>query len=233
MTVFTYVPDFPAQETTTPRVSQLAYPSYEQRTTFGINPLQDSWSLTFSGRTAADRDGIYAFLKARAGIEPFEWETPFGETGSFICSSWDTTLDSCNYNTITATFELQYVPGGPNLTLPAVPAAAFSYIPEFSAQQSFDSRARTTTFGDGYRQRVAFGLLPQEEAWNLSFQNRTNAERGQIRDYLRGAKGVTAFTWTDPRSGEVGKFVCNEWSTEYVNFNNSNINATFRRVFEP
>jgi phage-related protein len=233
MPTFTYVPDFPAQESTTPRVSRLAYPNYEQRTTFGLNPLQDSWSLTFSGRTAADRDGIYSFLQARAGTEPFQWETPFGETGSFICSSWSTTLDSCDYSTIAATFEVQYVPAGPNLTLPAAPAVAFSYKPEFSAQQSFDSRARVTAFGDGYRQRVVFGLQPQEEAWRLSFQNRTNAERGQIRDYLRGAKGVTAFAWTDPRSGQAARFVCDEWSIEYVNFNNSNIDATFRRVFEP
>lgn len=233
MATFTYVPDFPVQESTTPRASRLVYPSYEQRTTFGINPLQDSWNLTFSGRTAADRDGIYAFLQTRAGTEPFQWETPFGETGTFICSSWDTTLDSCNYSTITATFELQYVPSGPNLTLPAAPSTAFSYVPEFSAQQSFDTKARTAAFGDGYRQRVVFGLQPQEESWRLSFQSRTNAQRGQIRDYLRGAKGVTAFTWTDPRSGQAAKFVCSEWSTEYVNFNNNNIEATFRRVFEP
>jgi phage-related protein len=233
MAIFTYTSDFPARESTAPRVSRTAYPNYEQRTTFGINPLQDTWDLTFSGRTSADRDGIYDFLKARAGVEPFEWETPFGETGSFICSSWDTILDSCNYSTITATFELQYVPGGPNLTLPAEPAVAFSYAPEFSAQHSYDSRAQTTKFGDGYRQRIVFGMQPQEESWQLSFESRTNAERGQIRDYLRGAKGVTAFAWTDPRSGEAGKFVCDEWTVEYVNFNNSNISAKFRRVFEP
>ena len=233
MPTFTYVPDFPVQESSTPRASQTAFPHYEQRTTFGINPLQDSWSLTFSGRTAADRDGIYAFLKARAGTEPFEWETPFGETGTFICSSWNTTLDSCDYNTIAATFELQYVPGGPNLTLPAAPTVAFSWIPEFAAEHSFDSQARVTAFGDGYRQRITFGLQPQLEEWRLSFERRTNTERDQIRDYLRGAKGVTAFTWTDPRSGETGKFVCSEWSTEYVNFNNSTISATFRRLFEP
>lgn len=233
MATFTYAPDFPAQESTTPRVSRTFYPNYEQRVTFGINPLQDTWDLTFSGRTSADRDGIYAFLKARAGIEPFTWETPFGETASFICSSWKTTLDSCNYSTIAATFELQYLPGGPNLTLPVEPTAPFSYIPEFSAQHSFDSRARVSQFGDGYRQRIVFGLQPQEEKWQLSFQNRTNAERDQIRNYLRGAKGVAAFTWTDPRSEETGRFVCDEWSIEYANFNNSSIDATFRRVFEP
>lgn len=233
MATFTYIPDFPARESTVPRVNRTAYPSYEQRTVFGINPLQDTWDLTFSARTSADRDGIYDFLKERAGTEPFEWETPFGETGSFICSSWSTVLDSCNYSTITAKFELQYVPSGPNLTLPAAPAVAFSYTPEFSAQHSFDSRAQAIKFGDGYRQRIVFGLQPQEEAWQLSFQNRVNTERGQIRDYLRGAQGVTAFVWTDPRTGLADKFVCDEWSVEYVNFNNSNINAKFRRVFEP
>ena len=71
MATFTYAPDFPVQESTKPRVSQVVYPSYEHRTTFGLNPLQDTWELTFSGRTSADRDGIYSFLQARAGTEPF------------------------------------------------------------------------------------------------------------------------------------------------------------------
>jgi len=233
MATFTYVPDFPVQESTKPRVSQVVYPSYEHRTTFGLNPLQDTWELTFSGRTSADRDGIYSFLQARAGTEPFQWETPFGETASFVCPSWDTTLDSCNYSTISATFELQYLPEGPNLTLPAEPTVAFSWIPEFSAKHSFDSRAQVTTFGDGYRQRIAFGLQPQEETWTLAFDNRTNAERNQIRDYLRGAKGVTGFAWTDPRSGQTAKFVCSEWSIQYMNFNNNSVGAAFKRVFEP
>ena len=233
MQVFPYLPSFPLSESSQPRASRTAFPSYEQRSTFGINPLQDTWDLSFSARSASDRNDIYAFLEARKGAEPFEWTTPFNETGSFVCTSWETSLDSCFLNTITAKFELQYVPGGPNLTLPAAPSTAFSYIPDYAATKSYETQSRATQFGDGYRQRITFGLQPQKEEWSLAFNNRTNTERDLIRNYLRGAKAVTAFAWTDPISAQPVKVVCDEWSTQYSNFNNSAIQATFRRVFEP
>ena len=233
MAVFTYTPDFPISESSSPRAARTAVPSYEQRTTFGINPLQDTWDLTFSSRTAANRNDIYAFLEARRGAEPFEWTTPFNETGSFVCTAWETSLDSCFLNTITAKFQLQYVPGGPNLTLPAAPSAAFSYIPDYAATKSYETQSRATEFGEGYRQRIVFGLQPQNEQWSLAFTNRTNTERDLIRNYLRGAKAVTCFAWTDPISAQPIKVVCDEWSTQYSNFNNSAIQASFRRVFEP
>jgi phage-related protein len=233
MATFTYLPSFPAVESSAPRAARVDFPNYEQRATFGINPLQDTWGLTFTALTSTERNNIYDFLQARAGSEPFEWTTPFNETGTFVCASWNTSLDSCNLSTIRATFELQYVPGGPNLTLPAAPATAFAVVPDFTAEQSYDSRSRAVQFGDGYRQRFIFGLRPQREEWRLIFNDRTNTERDQIRNYLRGAKAVTAFTWTDPRSGVAGKFVCDEWRASYNRFNGNDIEATFRRVFEP
>ena len=233
MPTFTYLPSFPLSESSEPRASRTEFPSYEQRTTFGLNPMQDTWDLSFTARTATERNNIYAFLEARRGAEPFEWTTPFGETGSFVCTAWDTSLDSCLLSTLTAKFELQYVPGGPNLTLPAAPSITFSYIPDYTASKSYETQSRATNFGEGYRQRITFGLRPQKEEWRLAFNNRTNTERDLIRNYLRGAKAVTAFPWTDPISAEPIEVVCDKWSTQYTSFNNSTIQATFRRVFEP
>jgi phage-related protein len=125
------------------------------------------------------------------------------------------------------------VPGGPNLTLPAAPSTAFSFAPDFRGHQVLRKPVSRHEFGDGYKQRILFGLRPQKEEWRLSFDYRTNTERDQIRNYLRGAKAVTAFAWTDPISAQPIKVVCDEWSTQYNNFNNSAIQATFRRVFEP
>ena len=233
MAVFTFIPDFPISESSKPRAARTTFPSYEQRTTFGINPLEDTWNLNFSARTAQDRDDIYAFLEARRGAEAFEWASPFNETGSFVCTSWETSLDSCFLNTLTAKFELQYVPGGPNLTLPETPSTAFSYTPDYAAAKSHETQSRATAFGDGYKQRLVFGLQPQKEEWRLAFNDRTDAERDLIRSYLRGAKAVTAFTWTDPINSQSIRVVCDEWSIQYSNFNNNAIQATFRRVFEP
>ena len=229
---FTFTPDFPCTESSKPRVNRMAVPSTEQRTVFGINPQEDRWELTFSALAAATRDGIFTYLQARRGAVPFIWVTPFGETASFVCADWSTTMETCNYSSIQASFELQYVPGGPNLSTPAAPATAFSYVPDFTADLTYESQAVVTRYGDGYRQRLSMGLSAQSESWRLQFRNRSNDERALIRNYLRGAGGVSSFQWTDPRSGTVGRYVCAEWSVAYNGFNNNNIDAAFRRVFE-
>jgi phage-related protein len=233
MATFTITPDRPISESSAPRARRTVFPNYEQRTTFGINPMVDTWDLVFSARTATERDDLFEFFEDTRGIDTFQWTTPFGETASFICQSWDTTLDSCNLNTVQATFELQYTPQGPNLSTPAAPTGSFVWLPEFAAKHSYQSRAKVTSLGDGYKQRILMGLSPQEETWSLAFNNRTDTERNEIRDFLRGAKGTVPFEWEDPRSTQALRFVCAEWNIEYSNYNNNQIQATFRRVFEP
>ena len=230
---FTWSPGFPCTESSSPRVTRLAVPSYEQRATFGINPQVDSWNLSFPTLTAASRDEIYAYLEAKRGAVPFPWTTPFGDTATWVCPEFTTSLESCKFSSIRATFELQYVPGGPNIATPAVPNVAFSFVPDFTAELNYQGKAQVMKFGDGYGQRITMGLRAQAESWRLNFEQRSNAERDQIRAYLRGAKGSTAFYWTDPRSGVSGRYTCPEWSIDYVGYNNSTIQATFKRVFEP
>jgi phage-related protein len=67
MPVFPYLPSFPLSESSEPRVNRTEFPAFEQRATFGINPLQDTWDLSFTARTATERNNIYAFLEARRG----------------------------------------------------------------------------------------------------------------------------------------------------------------------
>jgi phage-related protein len=233
MATFTYIPDRPATETSTPRVNQVRLGAYEQRLVYGINPFRDTWSLRFSNRSTSDATDILDFLKARDGQETFEWETPFGETAQFICAKWSASLDSCNFRSINAEFELRYEAGETNIAIPAGTATTFTWIPDFTATQEYESNVRTVNFGDGYTQRLKFGLNPQQEIWSLEFRNRTNTERDQIRTFLRQARVQTAFTWTDPLTSSTGKYVCAEWSTRYNNHNNNDIQASFRRVFEP
>lgn len=233
MATFTYTPDRPATESSQPRVSQTRLGAYEQRTTFGINPFRDTWSLSFTNRSTSDIAGIIAFLKARDGLETFEWTTPFSETAQFICTDWNARLESCDYRTVEAEFELRYEPGQTNIATPAGTATTFTWIPDFTADQSYQSNTQTFQFGEGYTKRLKFGLNAQTEAWNLQFRNRTNTERDAIRTFLRQARGSTAFTWTDPLTAADGKYVCAEWSTTYNNHNNNDLQMTLRRVFEP
>jgi len=233
MATFTYTPDRPASESSAPRVSQTRLGTYEQRVTFGINPYRDTWSLTFSNRSTSDISGIIAFFKARDGLESFEWTTPFSETAQFICTNWNARLESCDYRTVEAEFELRYESSSTNPVIPAGTPTTFTWIPDFTADFGYESNTKTFEFGEGYTKRVKLGLNAQTETWNLQFRNRTNTERDQIRTFLRQARGQAAFSWTDPLTSDSGKYICAEWSVQYNNHNNNDIQASFRRVFEP
>ena len=110
--------------------------------------------------------------------------------------------------------------------------ATFTWIPSFGSPESSQPQVRKTSLGDGYEQRVRMGLWSDLPTWDLRFDNRTDAERDQIRAFLKARGGVEAFDWTTPW-GETGfKWVCETWNIEPSNCNNNQIRAKFRRVPE-
>jgi len=233
MAAFAFSVDFPASESSAPRVNKADFGGYEQRVTHGLNPLVENWSIQLGSRTLTEIRAASIFLENQRGTTPFTWTTPFGETGQFVCSEWSARPESLNLLTLTAEFVLTYVPGQSNITKPAAPGSAFAYCHDLASSRQSDSNSKLVQFGDGYAQRVTMGLNPQTTIHNLSFLSRSNSERDLIRAYFRGAAGVQAFTWTDPQTGATGKYVCQDWSITYNNFNNNNIQAKFRQVFEP
>jgi phage-related protein len=111
MAVFTFTPSFPATEASKPRVRKTQFgDGYEQRVAFGLNTNPKEWSLTFAERTDAERDAIETFFDARGGTESFDWTAPGGAAGKFVCEEWQNTLNSCNRNTLTATFRQVFEP---------------------------------------------------------------------------------------------------------------------------
>lgn len=110
--------------------------------------------------------------------------------------------------------------------------ATFTYTPSFEATESSKPRVRRFQAGDGYEQRITFGLHPDPKEWSLVFANRDDTERDQITSFLEARGGVESFDWTPPR-GSAGKYVCDEWQVTLSNCNNNQIRATFREVFEP
>lgn len=110
--------------------------------------------------------------------------------------------------------------------------ATFTYTPSFEATESSKPRVRKFQAGDGYEQRIRFGLHTDPKEWSLTFANRTDSERNNILSFLEARAGVESFDWTPPR-GTAGKYVCEEWQVTLSNCNNNQIRATFRQVFEP
>ena len=109
--------------------------------------------------------------------------------------------------------------------------ATFTYVSSFEPTEVSKPRARKFAAGDGYEQRIRFGLNTNPKEWQLVFSNRTDAERDLIIAFLDARGGVENFDWTPPR-GSAGKYVCEEWQVTLSNCNNNQIRATFRQVFE-
>lgn len=110
--------------------------------------------------------------------------------------------------------------------------ATFTWTPSFEATEASRPRVRKATFGDGYEQRVTFGLNANPKEWSLTFAERTDAERDAITAFLDLRAGVESFDWTPPR-GSAGKYVCEEWQVTLRACNFNTIQAKFRQVYEP
>lgn len=111
MTTFSYAPDYPPQAVRAPATNNAKFgDGYEQRAENGINSLPEIWDLAFNNRDLADANAIDTFFKDRKGVTYFEWTTPTGVSGKFICRTWNYTLVNAILATVTARFEQVFDP---------------------------------------------------------------------------------------------------------------------------
>lgn len=111
MTTFSYTPSYPAQAQRTPKTRNSVFgDGYEQRAEDGINSLKEIWTLQFLNREEAEAILIDTFFAERKGATYFEWTTPTGVAGKFICRTWTYDLGRGNMVTINATFEQVFDP---------------------------------------------------------------------------------------------------------------------------
>jgi phage-related protein len=105
--------------------------------------------------------------------------------------------------------------------------------PAYGASKSSAPKVRKTQFGDGYEQRITFGLNQNPKTWDLTWQNITEANSDTIETFLdaRAADGAS-FDWTPPGESSA-KWVCETWQKTIPYTGRATITATFRQVFEP
>ena len=110
MATFTWIPSFNSPESSQPRALKTALgDGYEQRIRMGLNSDPKTWDLQFNSRDDAERDQIRTFLEARAGVEAFNWTTPWNQTNkSWVCEEWNIDPTNCNNNQIRAKFRQVY-----------------------------------------------------------------------------------------------------------------------------
>lgn len=105
MATFTWTADFSATLTEKPRVRAADLGGFEVRAEDGINAQPEVWSLSFNSRSNSERDAILAFLRARGGLESFDWTSPTGTAGKWVCREWGAGLRMNGVNDASLTFE--------------------------------------------------------------------------------------------------------------------------------
>jgi len=108
-----------------------------------------------------------------------------------------------------------------------------SITPTYGVQKRSQPNTRIVQFGDGYEQRVTFGLNQNPKIFNLTFEvSETDADT--IETFLDArAVDSASFTFTPPGESSSSKFVCESWNKSVPYLNRARVQATFREVFEP
>jgi phage-related protein len=108
-----------------------------------------------------------------------------------------------------------------------------SIAPTFDAQKSSRPRTRVVQFGDGYEQRLSYGLNQNPKEWSLTFMVK-NTDADTIEAFLDArAEDGASFDWTPPSSSTAYTWVCREWTRRLIGEDFNEISATFSQVFEP
>jgi phage-related protein len=108
-----------------------------------------------------------------------------------------------------------------------------SITPTYGAQKTSQPKVRRVQFGDGYEQRLTYGLNQNPKVWNLTWEvSETNADTIEAFLDARADDGES-FTWTPPDEDTAYKWTCYDWSKSIPYLNRATIQATFTQVFEP
>ena len=110
-----------------------------------------------------------------------------------------------------------------------------SITPAYGAQKTSRPRTRTVQFGDGYQQRLLYGIPghmnPKE--WDLTW-NVSETDADTIETFLNArAEDSASFDWTPLDETTSYKWICPEWNKSIPYNNRATISARFIQVFEP
>lgn len=106
--------------------------------------------------------------------------------------------------------------------------------PDFGAARKSQPVVRRVQFGDGYEQRLTYGLNQNPRVWDLTWTAKDNTDADAIEAFFDArAADNASFDWTPLDESTSYKWVVESWSREHRYANVNTITATFRQVFEP
>ena len=107
-----------------------------------------------------------------------------------------------------------------------------SIDPDFGATKSSRPKVRNVQFGDGFSQRLRYGLNQDAKQWDLTWQNISETDSDTIEAFLEARGGAESFDWSPPDETETYKWICQQWSKQMTSAGLNELTATFQQVFE-
>ena len=106
--------------------------------------------------------------------------------------------------------------------------------PDYDAIRASAPKIRATQFGDGYTQRLKFGLNINPRVWTLKWTAKDSTDADAIEAFFdaRSDDGAS-FDWTPLDESTSYKWICMGWAKTIPYTNRATIQATFQQVFEP
>lgn len=107
----------------------------------------------------------------------------------------------------------------------------FFWKPNIGSRADVTPRVKETKFGDGYSQRVPDGINNVLLEFDLTFEGIEEAESAAINHFLHEKEGRKFFIFTPPKPYNKNKrFICPNFTTDFVFHNNYLIRARFKEV---
>jgi phage-related protein len=108
-----------------------------------------------------------------------------------------------------------------------------SITPSYGLRKSNAPTVKQVQFGDGYIQRIVYGLNQNLKMYNPTWNNISETDADTISDFLDARAGSESFDWTPPGESSSSKFICQSWSKSIPYNDLATIQATFQEVAEP
>lgn len=114
----------------------------------------------------------------------------------------------------------------------------FIWSPSYGFTAEHEPRINSIVFGNGYEQRFKDGIYNDLIKFTLTFEHRDIKESRAINHFLKSRNGVESFVFQNipephndlASAGYRKLFVCKNWSSNFVFYNNYTISATFQEV---
>ena len=91
----TVLPDKGLTRNADPQVRRVTFgDGYEQRTTYGINSVQETYNVSFKNRTRGEIENIAGFLKSLKGVTSFIFTVPDHASTEEVTGVLDSTTDN-------------------------------------------------------------------------------------------------------------------------------------------